>query len=175
MPLLNYLEYDRDRSKAILSKELGWRDYGGKHYDRSGHVFFKDIIFLRNLATTSVARICPLICSDQIERQAALDELELPPYDESLLNQDLEFVIKKFELDQEKFDALMNAPMREDGNMPLFPSDETLQEYLQENRHISLMEFDGGTVSIPTNAFALFISTHLLSPTKTSSKRLKVL
>lgn len=119
VPLLNYLEYDRDRSKAILSKELGWRDYGGKHYESVWTRFFQGYYLPEKFGYDKRrAHLSTLICSDQIERQAALDELELPPYDESLLSQDLEFVIKKFELTQEKFDALMTAPMREAREYP---------------------------------------------------------
>jgi hypothetical protein len=33
IPLLNYLDYDKEKAKSILAKEMGWIDYGGHHYE----------------------------------------------------------------------------------------------------------------------------------------------
>ena len=52
-----------------------------------------------------------LICSGEITREAALDEIEKDPYsDEALKEQDREFVIKKLGLTE--FEEIMALPIR---------------------------------------------------------------
>ena len=44
---LNWIEYDKKKVKEFIQKELGWRDYGGKHYENiftrfyQGYILFK--------------------------------------------------------------------------------------------------------------------------------------
>jgi N-acetyl sugar amidotransferase len=111
IPLLNYLEYDRERAKAVLASEIGWRDYGGKHFESvwtrfyQGHYLPEKFGFDKRRGHLST-----MICSGQISREAALAELAKPPYpSEGLLREDMEFVVKKFHLSRAEWDAIMSA------------------------------------------------------------------
>jgi hypothetical protein len=53
-----------------------------------------------------------LICSGQISREEALEEMKKPLYDEAELNEEKQFVLKKFGLTEEAFEAIMQGPVR---------------------------------------------------------------
>jgi hypothetical protein len=59
-----------------------------------------------------------MICSGQIAREVAVGEMKQPVYPPELLRQDMQFVMKKFGLSQEQFDAIMQAPNREAQDYP---------------------------------------------------------
>ncbi|MDZ7647528.1 MAG: hypothetical protein U5K54_10340 [Cytophagales bacterium] len=41
---LNLISYNKDLAKEELKKELGWRDYGGKHYESVFTRFYQGYI-----------------------------------------------------------------------------------------------------------------------------------
>ena len=111
--LLDYVDYVKADAMAILQRELGWRSYGGKHheniYTRWYQGWFLPTRFGYDKRKTHLSS---LICSGQITRAHALDELMKPPYDEELQRADTDYVIKKLGLTAEGFRAIMNAPKR---------------------------------------------------------------
>ena len=59
-----------------------------------------------------------LIKSGQLRRDEALLLLSKPIYDEALLRQDIEFVLKKFNLTEVEFNQIMNLPIKTFMNYP---------------------------------------------------------
>ena len=118
---LNYLHYDRDQAIALLKDELGWREYGGKHhenvYTRWYQGWFLPTRFGYDKRKTHLSS---LICSGQISRDNALEELLQPTYSIELQRSDTEYVIKKFGLDEEEFGSIMAAPRRTFHDYPSF-------------------------------------------------------
>lgn len=109
--ILNYLPYDKEVAKQELFQELGWRDYGGKHYESIFTRFYQGYILPRKFKIDKRrAHVSNLICSGQLTRAQALEELQKPVYDEALLRSDYEFVIKKLGVSRETFEAWMNTP-----------------------------------------------------------------
>jgi len=47
IPLLNYLPYNKKDAKELITQELGWRDYGGKHYESVFTRFYQGYILPR--------------------------------------------------------------------------------------------------------------------------------
>jgi len=41
IPLINYIEYNKVEAKKRLKEEIGWRDYGDKHYESIWTRFFQ--------------------------------------------------------------------------------------------------------------------------------------
>ena len=80
MPILNYVNYNKAEAKELLIKELGWRDYGGKHYEsiftRFFHAYYLPEKFGYDLRKSYLSA---LVCSGQITRQEALEEISKPP------------------------------------------------------------------------------------------------
>ena len=111
VPILNYVPYVKSEAKELLINELGWRDYGGKHYEsvftRFFHSYYLPEKFGFDLRKSYMSA---LVCSGQISRQEALEEVTQPPAPIDLLKQDREYVIKKLGLSNDEFDQIMKAP-----------------------------------------------------------------
>jgi N-acetyl sugar amidotransferase len=111
--ILNYMSYNKREAAEILERELGWRPYGGKHYESIYTRFFQGHILPRKFNIDKrKAHLSTLIMSDQITRAEALEEIRHPPYAGYMFEEDMEYVLKKFELTVEEFDTIMNAPVK---------------------------------------------------------------
>lgn len=111
--LLHYFPYNKEEVKALITKELGWRDYGGKHYESVWTRFYQGYILPTKFKIDKrKAHLSDLIFGGQITKAAALEELSLPMYDPAQLKQDYDFVLKKLDLSADDFEALMQLPRR---------------------------------------------------------------
>jgi len=111
--ILNYVSYNKQEVKDLIKKELDWRDYGGKHYESVFTKFYQAYILPEKFKIDKrKAHLSTLICSGQMTREAALKELEQPLYTSAELASDKEYVLKKFELSEAEFDAIMQLPAR---------------------------------------------------------------
>jgi N-acetyl sugar amidotransferase len=111
--ILNYVPYNKQEIKQFIAKELDWRDYGGKHYESLFTKFYQAYILPEKFKIDKrKAHLSTLICSNQITKEEALKELELPLYKPEELRQDIEYVMKKFGLTATEFEAIMRAAPR---------------------------------------------------------------
>lgn len=111
--LLNYLDYNKNRAKQTITKELGWKDYGGKHYESIFTRFYQGYILPRKFNIDKrKAHLSSLICSGQMTKLDAIEEIKKDGYNLELLKIDKEFVIKKFDLTEEEFEKIMALPVR---------------------------------------------------------------
>ena len=111
--ILNYVPYNKKEIKEFITRELGWRDYGGKHYESIFTKFYQAYILPEKFHIDKrKAHLSTLICAGQISREDALKELELPLYDARELALDKEYVLKKLGLSEEAFQKIMSAPPR---------------------------------------------------------------
>lgn len=112
--LLNFMPYNKTEVKKTIIDELEWRDYGGKHYESVFTRFYQGYILPVKFGIDKrKAHLSTLIFSGQITKEEALEELKLPIYDPMQLQTDLDFVLKKFNLSMEEFEALMNLKRHE--------------------------------------------------------------
>jgi len=108
--ILNYVDYSRNVAMKVLEGELGWRYYGGKHHESVYTRFYQGYILPVKFGYDKRrSHLSSLICSGEITRTAALEELEQPAYSPSTQEDDREYVIKKLGLTEETFEALMAA------------------------------------------------------------------
>ena len=121
--LLDYIDYVKADAIEILQRDLGWRSYGGKHheniYTRWYQGWFLPTRFGYDKRKTHLSS---LICSGQITRDQALQQLQQPPYDVELQRNDTEYVIKKLGLNGDSFRAIMEAPKRNYRDFPSYSS-----------------------------------------------------
>lgn len=111
---INYVEYKYDVVKDFITKNLGWKDYGGKHYESVWTRFYQGYILPKKyFIDKRKAHYSNLIFSGQISKEEALEMLAKPIYDEKLLVQDYEFVLKKLGLSNSEFETIMSTPRRE--------------------------------------------------------------
>ena len=124
--ILNYVPYNKKEVKEIIQRELGWRDYGGKHYESQFTKFYQAYILPEKFHIDKrKAHLSTLICSEQMSREEALIELEKPLYDPAQLRSDKEYVMKKFGLNPVEFEKIMQLPI---GKHNAFKSDRILKE-----------------------------------------------
>jgi N-acetyl sugar amidotransferase len=108
---LNLVDYNKDKVKEEIKKELDWVDYGGKHYESFFTKFYQAHILPEKYKIDKrKAHLSNLILSKQITREEALAELEKPLYDPKELERDTEYFIKKLQISREEFDEIMNQP-----------------------------------------------------------------
>jgi N-acetyl sugar amidotransferase len=109
IPILNYIDFDKEKAIELLEDKYGWRRYGGKHYESIFTRFFQGYI-LPNKYNYDKRKphLSTMIMSGQLTRDDAFLELKNNPYpDQKLLEDDLDFFLKKFNFTKEEFEIIM--------------------------------------------------------------------
>jgi len=119
IPILNYLKYNKQEAKQTLITELGWRDYGGKHYESIFTRFFHSF-YLMNKFGYDLRKpyLSAEICSGQITREQALEEISTSPSDEGQLNSDKTYVAKKLGLKEVELENIISSTNKTYDNYP---------------------------------------------------------
>jgi len=124
--ILNYIPYNKQEVKEIITRELNWRDYGGKHYESVFTKFYQAYILPYKFHIDKrKAHLSTLICSGQITKEDALKEMEKPLYNPDELVADKEYVLKKFGLSEAEFEAIMQLPVKKHTD---FKTDKRLKD-----------------------------------------------
>jgi N-acetyl sugar amidotransferase len=111
IPLLDYMEYNKAQAKSEIQEKLDWKDYGGKHFESVFTRFYQGYILpIKFGIDKRKAHLSTLIFDKQITKEAALQELQKPIYDERLMSDDYEFVRKKLGFTEQEFENYFNAP-----------------------------------------------------------------
>lgn len=111
IPLLNYMPYVYKDAKREIAEELGWRDYGGKHYESVFTRYFQGYYLPRKFGYDKrLAHYSSLILSDQMTRDEALAMMESTNYPEELRKQDHEFIAKKLGVTVDELEAIYELP-----------------------------------------------------------------
>ncbi len=110
--ILNYIDYVKEEAIEIIENELGWRNYGGKHYESIYTRFFQGYILPVKFGFDKrKSHLSSLIVSNQITREQALNELKKNPYpNKELLEEDMNYFINKFGIDEKEFQRIMELP-----------------------------------------------------------------
>lgn len=119
--LLNYMPYDKKEAMKIIEEKLEWRNYGGKHYESIYTRFFQSYILPRKFNIDKrKAHLSTLINSGQITREAALKEMNEDIYSKEKMNDDKDYVIKKFGFTEKEFEDIMNLPIKNHRDYPSY-------------------------------------------------------
>ncbi|HWY10574.1 MAG TPA: N-acetyl sugar amidotransferase [Bacteroidia bacterium] len=122
--LLNYTDYDKKTVKELITKELGWLDYGGKHYENVFTRFYQGYILVEKFKFDKRQfHFSVLVQAGQISRQEALKEYALPAYDAKQCAEDKDYALKKLGITEEEFETYMKAPIKKHTDY------QTLQKY----------------------------------------------
>lgn len=109
--LLDYMPYFPADAKQTITEELGWRDYGGKHHESVFTRYFQGYYLPHKFGIDKrKAHLSSLILAGQMTRDEALAELEQPPYDEKLREQDHAFIAKKLGVSVEELEEIFARP-----------------------------------------------------------------
>ena len=109
--ILNLINYRKDKAMQILTEKLGWRYYGGKHYESIFTKFYQAYILPQKFRIDKrKVHLSALIRNSEISREDALTELEKPLYDTLELKNDKEYFLKKLQFTEAEFDEIMQQP-----------------------------------------------------------------
>lgn len=111
--VLELVPYSKTAAKALLMKDFGWQDYGGKHYESVFTRFYQGYILPTKFGVDKrKAHLSNLILNGEITRDEALAELALPTDDPVRQKADKRYVAKKLGWTEAEFDAVLAAPPR---------------------------------------------------------------
>ncbi len=111
--MLNYVDYNKQEAKKTIAAELGWRDYGGKHYESLFTKFYQAYILPEKFGIDKrKAHLSTLIFSGQLTKEEAVEELKKPLYEQSMFQQEKEFFLKKLGLSDSDWETIMRTPRR---------------------------------------------------------------
>lgn len=118
--ILNWVDYNKDEVKSFIQSDLGWKDYGGKHYESIFTRFYQGYILPRKFGIDKrKAHLTNLIYAGQMTKADALIQLQEAPLEPELAAEDKAFVIKKFGFSEAEFDTIMEAPVRSHFDFPV--------------------------------------------------------
>jgi N-acetyl sugar amidotransferase len=111
--ILNYVPYRKNEVMRLLQDDLGWKYYGGKHYESIYTRFFQGYILPRKFNIDKRrAHLSTLICAGQMTRDDCLTALEEDVYGGGCADEDREYVVKKLGLTPDDFERVMALPRR---------------------------------------------------------------
>ena len=108
VPILNYIDFNKAKAKQFLIDEYDWKDYGGKHFESVFTRFFHSYYLYDKFGYDLRRAYCSAeICSGQLSRQDAINELEAPPAPASLIQDDIDYVKKKLGFNDKEFEKII--------------------------------------------------------------------
>lgn len=110
---LNFMPYDKREALAVLKRDVGYKEYGGKHGESRFTKFFQNHYLPKKFGYDKRRpHLSSLILSGQLTRDEALATLDEPLYDPAELQEDFAFVAKKLQMSIGELQALIEAPGR---------------------------------------------------------------
>jgi hypothetical protein len=98
-------------AKQDITDNVGWRDYGGKHYESVFTRYFQGYYLPHKFGFDKrLAHYSSMILSEQVTRDGALQLMETSNYPDSLRMQDHEFIAKKLGLSVDALEELIALP-----------------------------------------------------------------
>lgn len=111
--ILDYLDYVKKDALRQLEDSFGWKYYGWKHHESIYTRFYQGYILPKKFGFDKrKVHLSSLICSGEMTRADALEELKKEPYPIEIQEEDKTYVIKKLGLTHQEFEKLMSAPKR---------------------------------------------------------------
>jgi N-acetyl sugar amidotransferase len=111
--LLNYIPYSKNDAMELLTKELDWRYYGGKHYESKYTGFIQSYYLFKKFGIDyRRATFATQICTGEITRAIALQKLETKPYDDAKAQIEKEYIAKKLSISLKEFEDIIDLPAK---------------------------------------------------------------
>lgn len=111
--ILDYIDYNKESAVKTLAHEYGWTPYAYKHGE-SIYTRFLQSYYLPNKfgADKRKGHLSSLICSGQISRAEALDQLNNPQAEAEEVESDKNYVLKKLGITEDDFIVIMKTPRK---------------------------------------------------------------
>lgn len=111
IPILNFIEYNKSVAMDTIQSEMGWKYYGGKHYESIFTRFYQGYILpVKFNIDKRKAHLSTLINNGEISREDAEDILKEPTYAKDLKQEDFKLVCKKLEMSEKDMNNYLQRP-----------------------------------------------------------------
>lgn len=129
IPVLDYIDYNKEDVMSILESEMHWKYYGGKHYESIFTRFYQGYILPKKFNVDKRrAHHSTLINSKQMLREDALQDLRNEIYPLKLQEEDFELVCKKLEFSHEELEAYIKRSPKKHLD---YNSDEKITRFMR--------------------------------------------
>jgi len=107
--LLDKMNYSRSEAIGVLEKELGWKNYGGKHHESFITKFYQEYILPKKFNVDKrKVHLSALIRNEEMTREDAIVELQTE-INQTTMEQDIKYFLKKMKLTTAEFETIMKA------------------------------------------------------------------
>ncbi|MCS3901419.1 N-acetyl sugar amidotransferase [Methanococcus voltae] len=125
--ILDYVDYNKKDATEIVSTELGWKPYPVKHGESVYTKFIQSYILPVKFGYDKrKSYMSALICSGQLTRDEALEELKKDIYTPQELNETIEYVCDKLEITKDDFEKYMKLPNKTYFDYPSYDTNPIL-------------------------------------------------
>lgn len=126
--VLDYIDYNRAFAIDLMEKEMGWKNYGGKHHESIFTKFYQNHILVKKFGVDKRRpHLSSMICMGLLSREEALEELKKTIYNEDELRKDFSYVATKLNISELQLNEILN-------NKPVshlsYPNNNGLIRYL---------------------------------------------
>ncbi len=109
--ILDYIDFKKQDALDLLIKDFNYKPYPYKHYESVFTRFYQSYILpIKFGVDKRKAHLSSLIASGQMTRIEALAILKEPPYNQRLLEEDIDYFIKKMDWTKADFEAYLKKP-----------------------------------------------------------------
>lgn len=110
---LNLINYIKEDAKTLLMDKFDWKPYPQKHFE-SRFTKFYESYWLPERFGYDVRRVqfASLILTKQMTREQALCELKKPSYDKLTIDNEIEYVANKINIDKDELIRMMELPKK---------------------------------------------------------------
>ena len=114
VPILDYVDYNRQAAIEVLQRELGWVPYGEKHGESTYTKFYQGYVLPRKFGFDKRRlHLSSLVWSGQLTRDEALTAMQRREYTDAQQLEDKEYVAKKLGLGAAEFEQIMDTRPRQ--------------------------------------------------------------
>lgn len=111
--LLNYVNYAKQDAMDLLKRELEWKYYGGKHYESKYTGFIQSYYLFKKFGIDyRRATLASQICTGEVTREEALEELKSLPYSMEKVEEEKKYIAKKLGISLEEFERIIELPAK---------------------------------------------------------------
>ena len=108
---LNYIPYNKKEAIRVLEEELDWKNYGGKHHESLYTKFVQSYLLFEKFGIDyRRATFSTQICAGEMTREEALQELAKKPYNSLKLEEEKEYISKKFDISMDDLNQILDLP-----------------------------------------------------------------
>lgn len=115
--LLNFVDYTGKGALKELGDFCGFEYYGNKHLENSLTAFIQLYWFVKKFGVDKrKSHLSSMIVSGQLTRDEALELLKKPLYNESEMQDNINYILKEIDLSKAEFDKIMSEPSKKHGD-----------------------------------------------------------